>query len=229
MPRGGAHDPLERLVGQREVVDHERLEGRDARVDQRRQLADRVVLLSADHRAQAVVDRRLPRRPLPELVEAAQQRVARPPSLMPVPGLLKVSTVVVPPCAAASVSWRNRSGCSASGSRRWVWTSITPGSTSSPVASMTSAPWPRASGTDALDAPIGDGDVGDDDAVRRHHGAAGDDHVSRRSPPVPWVSPLADLDLRAPSQSTRRPISRAAPCRRSASRSGCRQAGRRAS
>ena len=36
------------VVGEPEVVDHERLEGRDAGLDQGRQLADRVVLLAAD-------------------------------------------------------------------------------------------------------------------------------------------------------------------------------------
>src|SRR6188508_70373 len=63
-----------------------------------------------------------------------------PASLIPVPGLLKVRTVVVPPRAAAVVSCRNRSGCPASGSRRWVCTSMTPGSTSMPPACMTRAP-----------------------------------------------------------------------------------------
>jgi hypothetical protein len=57
-------------------------------------------------------------------------------SLMPVPGLSKASSVVVPPNAAARVSWKNRSGSSSLPMRVWVWTSTTPGMTSRPVASM---------------------------------------------------------------------------------------------
>src|SRR6188508_2671321 len=66
--------------------------------------------------------------------------VRAPSSLIPVPGLLNVRTVVVPPAAAAAVSRANRSGRAGSGRRRWVWTSIAPGSTRSPPASTRSAP-----------------------------------------------------------------------------------------
>jgi hypothetical protein len=56
----------------------------------------------------------------------------------PVPGLLKARNVVVPPNAAATESWKNRSGSASLATLAWVWTSTTPGSTSSPVASTTS-------------------------------------------------------------------------------------------
>ena len=57
----------------------------------------------------------------------------------PVPGLLNDRNVVVPPNAAATESWKKRSGSASLATRVWVWTSTTPGSTSSPVASTTSA------------------------------------------------------------------------------------------
>ena len=56
----------------------------------------------------------------------------------PVPGLLNDRNVVVPPNAAATESWKNRSGSASEATRVWVWTSTTPGRTSSPVASTTS-------------------------------------------------------------------------------------------
>ena len=57
----------------------------------------------------------------------------------PVPGLLNERKVVVPPNAAATESWKKRSGWSSVATRVWVWTSTAPGRTSSPVASTTSA------------------------------------------------------------------------------------------
>ena len=51
----------------------------------------------------------------------------------PVPGLLNDRNVVVPPNAAATESWKNRSGSASVATRVWVWTSTAPGSTSSPV------------------------------------------------------------------------------------------------
>ena len=57
----------------------------------------------------------------------------------PVPGLLNDRNVVVPPNAAATESRKNRSGCSSVATRVWVWTSTAPGSTSIPVASITSS------------------------------------------------------------------------------------------
>ena len=45
----------------------------------------------------------------------------------------------MPPNAAATESWKNRSGSASDATRVWVWTSTTPGSTSSPVASITSS------------------------------------------------------------------------------------------
>ena len=60
--RRRAERPVEVRIGQAEVVDHEGLERRHAGLDEGRKLADRVVLLPADDGAQAVVDRRLPRR-----------------------------------------------------------------------------------------------------------------------------------------------------------------------
>ncbi len=56
----------------------------------------------------------------------------------PVPGLLNERNVVVPPNAAATESAKNRSGSASLATRVCVCTSITPGSTSSPLASTTS-------------------------------------------------------------------------------------------
>ena len=81
----------------------------------------------------------------------------------PVPGLLNERNVVVPPNAAATESAKNRSGSSSLATRVCVWTSITPGSTSSPVASTTSravAASPPRSGSTAADPAALDGDVG---------------------------------------------------------------------
>ena len=74
----------------------------------------------------------------------------------PVPGLLNERNVVVPPNAAATESWKKRSGSASEATRVWVWTSTTPGRTSSPVASTTSAApaaGPARSGSIALIRP----------------------------------------------------------------------------
>ncbi len=74
----------------------------------------------------------------------------------PVPGLLNERNVVVPPNAAATESWKNRSGSASDATRVWVWTSTTPGSTSRPVASTTSpapAARPPRSGSTAVIRP----------------------------------------------------------------------------
>ena len=52
------------------------------------------------------------------------------------PGLLNDRNVVVPPNAAATESWKKRSGCASVATRVWVWTSTAPGSTKSPLASI---------------------------------------------------------------------------------------------
>ena len=57
----------------------------------------------------------------------------------PVPGLLNARNVVVPPNAAATESWKNRSGSASVATRVCVWTSTAPGRTRRPVASTTSA------------------------------------------------------------------------------------------
>ncbi len=61
----------------------------------------------------------------------------------PVPGLLKDRNVVVPPNAAATESWKNRSGSASVATRVCVWTSTAPGRTSSPVASIVSRAFAR--------------------------------------------------------------------------------------
>ena len=69
----GAEQAGQHLIGDREVVDHEGLEGRDAAPDQLGQLVQRVALLAGDDRAQAVVDRRLSLGALDELIQASQE------------------------------------------------------------------------------------------------------------------------------------------------------------
>ena len=74
----------------------------------------------------------------------------------PVPGLLNARNVVVPPNAAATESWKNRSGSASDATRVWVWTSIAPGRMSSPDASITSsapAAGPERSGSIASMTP----------------------------------------------------------------------------
>ena len=134
-----AHRIEDRPVAEPEVEDHERLRGRDARVDHRRQLGDRVV--------HAAEDRRARRRSRPPSQQRSRRRNSSMPARIdrcaagdePVPGLLNARNVVVPPNAAATESWKNRSGSASVATRVWVWTSTTPGRTSSPVASTTSS------------------------------------------------------------------------------------------
>ena len=88
----------------------------------------------------------------------------------PVPGLLNARNVVVPPNAAATESWKKRSGSSSEATRVWVWTSTTPGSTSSPVASTTCAGSDGGPGEvrfDRFDGAAADADVGDGTIARR--------------------------------------------------------------
>ena len=133
-----AQRPKQRRVVEPEVVDHERLGvGTPASID-RRQLGDRVVLLAARPRAtgrQSTADS-----PSVAARHSRSPGEQRPPAAgaEPVPGLLKARNVVVPPNAAATESWKNRSGSASLATRVWVWTSMTPGSTSRPVASTTS-------------------------------------------------------------------------------------------
>ena len=66
-------------------------------------------------------------------------------------------------------------------------------------------------GTDALDASVGNGDVGYDRARRRDDGAVGDDEIGHRAGATTTIgmaqaSSLISISW-APSQSTRRPIS----------------------
>jgi hypothetical protein len=69
-----AHRLEDRAVGEPEVEDHECLRGRDARIDHRGQLGDRVVHPAEDRRAHRVVHRGIVRRHPAELVDARQQR-----------------------------------------------------------------------------------------------------------------------------------------------------------
>ena len=140
-PAVPAHRPhrLEQLaIAQPEVEDHERLGGGDAGIDGGRELGDRVVRAAADDEASPTstalspsVAARHSRMPVRSDRSAAGDE--------PVPGLLNERNVVVPPNAAATESWKNRSGWASVATRVWVWTSTAPGSTSSPVASITSA------------------------------------------------------------------------------------------
>ena len=129
----------ERLIDA-EVVDQEALAARHAQVRDapagpRPGRACCAVMTAG----QADIDRGIPRGPVEPLPRRPASSEPWTPSLMPVPGLLNASSVVVPPNAAATVSWKNRSGSSSVAIRVWVWTSMTPGRTSSPVASMTRA------------------------------------------------------------------------------------------
>ena len=76
-PALAAHHPQrfeEALIGQAEVIDHERLGGRHARGDQPRQLIHRVVLLARDDRREPEVNRRLTLGPRPELPHPGDER-----------------------------------------------------------------------------------------------------------------------------------------------------------
>ena len=121
----------------------------------------------------------------------------------PVPGLLNARNVVVPPNAAATESWKKRSGSASLATRVWVWTSTTPGRTSSPSASTTSradsANAPR-SGSIAGDPPGLDGDVGPPRAL-------GGDHRPAKHEEVGHPGSLISMGW-APSHNARRPTSR---------------------
>ena len=68
------HRLEDRRVAEPEVEDHERLGRRDAGVDHRRELRDRVVHPAEDRRAQREVDRGVVGRDPPELVDAGEDR-----------------------------------------------------------------------------------------------------------------------------------------------------------
>ena len=90
--------------------------------------------------------------------------------LDPVPGLLNDRNDVVPPNAAATESWKNRSGSASLATLVCVWTSTAPGRTSSPVASITSPVAgrdPRQVGLDRHDPAIRDRDIGQRGTRRR--------------------------------------------------------------
>ena len=134
---GGREGSRQRGVIDAEVVDHEGLEGRHAGGDRGRQLGDGSSWLALITRLTAMstaeswsVAARHSSRPASRLRAAAGEA--------PVPGLLNARKVVVPPNAAATESWKNRSGSASLATRVWVWTSTTPGSTSNPSASTTS-------------------------------------------------------------------------------------------
>ena len=96
------------------------------------------------------------------------------------PGLLNERNVVVPPNAAATESWKNRSGSASVATRVWVWTSTTPGSTSSPVASTTSRAvdaGPDRSGSIAVIRPPSTATSATPRARRRDDRAAADEEV----------------------------------------------------
>ncbi len=107
-----------------------------------------------------------------------------PSALMPVPGLLKVSTVVVPPCAAAMRVLAEpirmlrireaQMGMDVDHARQHQQAGR--------VDDLGALCLERR--TDALDAPIGHRDVGDHDTAGHHHRAADDDHVSRHRRPA---------------------------------------------
>ena len=76
-PAVARHGPQrieEALIGQAEVVDHERLGGRHAGLDECGELPYRIPLLAGDDRRERVVDRRLALRAVQELPQATHQR-----------------------------------------------------------------------------------------------------------------------------------------------------------
>ena len=76
-PTAATHDPhrlVQPPIGQPEVEDHERLGRRDAGLDRRRQLGERVVGTSADDEAQPVVDCAVGIRRRSPFADAGQQR-----------------------------------------------------------------------------------------------------------------------------------------------------------
>ena len=73
-PARDPHRGLEPLVGEAEVVDHERLEGGHPGGDEGGKLGERIALLARQHRVQADVDRRLAGGPGSELVKPDEER-----------------------------------------------------------------------------------------------------------------------------------------------------------
>ncbi len=102
----------------------------------------------------------------------------------PVPGLLNERNVVVPPNAAATESWKKRSGSASEATRVWVWTSTTPGSTSQSgrVDHLgRTGRGPAQVRLDRFDDAAADRHVGPTRPVRRDDGAATDDEVGHRA------------------------------------------------
>ena len=105
----------------------------------------------------------------------------------------------MPPNAAATESWKNRSGSASVATRVWVWTSTMPGSTRSPVASTTSrASAGRQVRLDGRDQTALDGDIRAARAVGGDDGAAAHDEVGHGvaiAQAERITSDLDDLDL----------------------------------
>ena len=137
---------VEDRSGEPEVEHHERLAGRDAGVDHRRQLGRWVVHPARDRR-------------LSPKSTAASDAVTRRNSLHPgqiersaagddpVPGLLKARNVVVPPNAAATESWKKRSGSPSEATRR-VGMYIDRARQDEQTVASTTSPAPAASRSD---------------------------------------------------------------------------------
>ena len=163
-----AHRLEQARVGQPEVEDHERLRGRDARIDGRRQLGERIVAVAADGEAQPVVDRAVAVGRGAPLADAGQQRALG-------RGRRARARVVERQERRRPAERRRdrileepvRMGVGGD-ARVGVDVDRRPGSTSSPVASITSsaaAAGPDRSGSMAVDPPAGDRDIGQRDPV----------------------------------------------------------------
>ena len=178
--RGLLHRPEDRPVVAVEDarVGREQLEVGHALGDERVHLLERVVVDVAHDHVEAVVGDgvalglRVPR------VQPVAQRAA------PRVWTAKSTIVVVPPNAAARVpvSKVSLANVPPNGSSMWVWTSIAPGMTYLPAASMVSSAvdaGPRQVRPDGRDRLAVDQDVGGLRALRGDDGAVGDERAHR--------------------------------------------------
>ena len=185
-----------------EVEDHERLRGRDAGVDHRRQLGDGIVHPAEDRRAQGVVDRGVVRRHDPELVDSGEDRavrgrrragarvVEREERRRPAEGR---SHRVLEEAIRLGVGRDPRVGVDVDD----AWQDEEPGRIDHFVGGRSQA---REVGLDRLDDPAADRDVRPPRSCRRDDGPAADEKVGHSTSRIEmsW----------APSHRQRRPISR---------------------
>ena len=205
-----ASSAKQRRVVDAEVVDHERLERRHARLDQPRHLGDRVRAGAAVRTSAQARSRPPSRRRSPPATRAGPSRATG-----PLRRRARARVVERQERRRAAERRRDRVLEEPVGLRRrdatrvWVWTSTTPGRTSRPVASTTSradaASPPRSASTAAIRPPSTATSARREPVDRDDRAAADRRGPSSRRP----AQPSSTISISwAPSHRQRRPTSR---------------------